>query len=103
MSFEPTGRFPGVLYLEPTPAEPLLALTQRIGTHFPDFPPYGGAFDPTRTSRWPRGTTRSWTRQKGIAAHLPLHAHVREALLLVEVEPDHGRWEVGVHLPLGGR
>jgi 2'-5' RNA ligase len=104
VSFEATGRFPGVLYLEPTPAEPFLALTQRIGTHFPDFPPYGGAFAPYAHLTVAQGDDALLDEaERDIAPQLPLHAHVREALLFVEVEPDHGRWEIGAHLPLGGR
>ena len=36
------GRFPGVLYLAPEPAEPFRSLTLRVAHAFPDFPPYGG-------------------------------------------------------------
>lgn len=34
-----------VLWLAPDPAEPLRQLTSAVWTAFPDFPPYGGAFD----------------------------------------------------------
>ena len=36
------GRFPGVLYLAPEPAAPLVALTTALTGLFPQFPPYGG-------------------------------------------------------------
>lgn len=35
-------RFPGVLYLEPDPAQPLVALTNGLASRFPSYPPYGG-------------------------------------------------------------
>jgi 2'-5' RNA ligase len=35
-------RFPGVLYLEPEPAQPLVALTLGLVSRFPSFPAYGG-------------------------------------------------------------
>ena len=45
LRFEQTGRFPGVLYLDPTPSEPLVALINTLAARFPEYPPYGGAFD----------------------------------------------------------
>jgi 2'-5' RNA ligase len=36
------ARFPGVLYLAPEPAAPLVALTKGLVALFPQFPPYGG-------------------------------------------------------------
>ncbi len=39
------GQFPnGIIHLVPDPADELRALTQRLVTAFPDFPPYGGEF-----------------------------------------------------------
>ncbi len=35
-------RFPGVLYLEPEPAKPLIALTNGLVSRFPSYQPYGG-------------------------------------------------------------
>lgn len=35
-------RFPGVPYLEPDPAQPLVALTHGLASRFPSYPPYGG-------------------------------------------------------------
>ncbi len=35
-------RFPEVLYLAPEPAAPFVALTERLFSLFPEFPPYGG-------------------------------------------------------------
>jgi 2'-5' RNA ligase len=43
--FERTARFPDVMYLEPTPAEPFLRLIGALVDAFPEHPPYGGAFD----------------------------------------------------------
>ena len=45
VSFERTGRFPGVVWLAPEPAEPFIALTELLAAAFPDYPPYGGAHD----------------------------------------------------------
>src|SRR5512144_3267442 len=35
-------RFPEVLYLAPSPAEPFKALTYAVVDRYPDYPPYGG-------------------------------------------------------------
>jgi 2'-5' RNA ligase len=43
--FPPSMREPGTLYLVPEPPEDLIALTTALARAFPDFPPYGGAFD----------------------------------------------------------
>ena len=45
MRFERTGRFPGVVWLAPEPAEPFIALTELLAAAFPDHPPYEGAHD----------------------------------------------------------
>jgi 2'-5' RNA ligase len=45
VGFEGTGRFPGVVWLAPEPAEPFVTLTELLAAAFPDHPPYGGAHD----------------------------------------------------------
>ena len=40
-----TGRFPGVLYMPPEPAHPVLDLTRVVHGAFPECTPYGGAFE----------------------------------------------------------
>lgn len=42
--FTECRRFPDVLYLAPTPAKPLLALTETVVARWPQVPPYGGLF-----------------------------------------------------------
>jgi 2'-5' RNA ligase len=39
------GTFPEALYLIPTPGEPFVELTRAVYKHYPETPPYGGAFD----------------------------------------------------------
>jgi hypothetical protein len=39
-----TRRFPAVLYLAPSPAEPFKALTQAVVERYPEYPPYGGEY-----------------------------------------------------------
>ena len=45
LTFQRLGSFDDVLWLAPEPAEPVIRLTHRLTEAFPDFPPYGGAFD----------------------------------------------------------
>ncbi|MBB2903379.1 2'-5' RNA ligase [Kineococcus radiotolerans] len=54
VTFTETGWFGSeVLWLAPTPEQPLRRLTQAVFSAFPDHPPYGGAhgLDPTTSSR----------------------------------------------------
>lgn len=44
VSFSACGRFPGLLYLKPTPAEPFTALTQAVTGRWPALRPYGGRY-----------------------------------------------------------
>ena len=39
------GRFAEAAYLVPEPSGPFADLTRRVAAAFPDFPPFGGAFD----------------------------------------------------------
>ena len=45
LTFPRIGRFPGVLFLEPEPADALRALTVAIAKRWPEAPPYGGRFE----------------------------------------------------------
>ena len=40
-----TQRFPVALYLDPEPAAPYAALTERVFRAFPDYPPFEGKFE----------------------------------------------------------
>ena len=44
VSFPEARRFPGALYLAPTPAEQFRLMTERVTERFPETPPYGGQF-----------------------------------------------------------
>jgi 2'-5' RNA ligase len=43
--FSEVRRWPDVLYLAPRPAQPFVALVERLVDAFPHYPPYGGAHD----------------------------------------------------------
>lgn len=98
-----SARFPTTLYLAPEPASRFVRLTETIVRRFPGYPPYEGAFE---------GVVPHLTVAHGDAAlmdeaetdverSLPIESEAREAILLEEVEPDWGRWQVRARLPLG--
>lgn len=77
--------FPGgVTYLAPEPASTFRLLTSELHRQFPEFPPYGGAFDdivPHLTVPLAPGETTADLRA-ALGAALPIHAHATEALLI---------------------
>jgi 2'-5' RNA ligase len=101
--FATVGRFPGLLYLAPEPADPFVALTEACVERFPDFPPYEGLHD-------------------DIVPHLTVvegdEAPMDEIAIELEAEPpfdrrvraievitpsETGPWRVRWRLPLGQR
>jgi len=100
--FEKTGRFPGTLYLAPDPAEPFLQMTAALASAFPEFPPYGGAFEailPHLTVAQGEGAVLDEAEGEMRRA-LPLRASAREALVIGESDANR-RWRTVARLPLG--
>jgi hypothetical protein len=90
-------RFPEVLYLAPSPAEPFKALTHAIVERYPDYPPYGGGFaeviphltiaDVDNAGQLD-AIEREFMQQHG--AQLPVKAKASEVRL---IDNTAGRWE----------
>jgi 2'-5' RNA ligase len=100
--FRRTARFPEVLYLDPEPTEPFLALTAAISAEWPEHPPYEGAFDtviPHLTVAESRDQGLLDRIAVAVEAHLPVETRVRDASLFVE--DDDRRWRELSRLPLG--
>jgi hypothetical protein len=103
LDFTGFGEFDRTLWLAPTPADPVLALTRSVVARWPRYPPYGGRYDgdhPHLTiadgadpALFPRITA-------DLGPHLPLRAEVA-ALTLVEQRTD-GRWRARRTFPLRG-
>jgi 2'-5' RNA ligase len=95
------ARFPTCLYLVPDPAEPFIQLTEAIVERFPEHPPFEGAFDPVVPHLTvAHGDERLLDAvESDVARHLTIKSVAREALLLEEVEPNWGRWQVRARLP----
>jgi 2'-5' RNA ligase len=99
------ARFPTTLYLAPEPASPFVRLTETIGRRFPEYPPYEGAFDnvvPHLTVAHGNASLMD-EAEADVERCLPIISVAREAVLLEEVEPDWGRWQVRAHLPLANQ
>lgn len=101
--FERVDGFPGVVYVRPEPATPFLRLTEAFVARFPEFPPYGGAFDeviPHLTVAESKGAPLD---EIAAAARRALPFRHRVAALEVLVEGGEGRWRTRWRLPLGVR
>lgn len=92
-----------VLWLEPAPAEPFLALTASVQRAFPDCLPYGGAHPdlvPHLTVGQDQPENLLESAQRAIEPSLPVRARVSAAVLMHgSLEPD--SWRIVAELPLG--
>jgi 2'-5' RNA ligase len=92
------GRFPGVLYLAPSPPDGFVQLTRAVHAGWPEHPPYRGA----HKEIVPHVTLTEGDEPAGLAADiepaLPVPAVARELLLMTT--PGDGRWSVHARFPL---
>ncbi|MDP9814967.1 2'-5' RNA ligase family protein [Spirilliplanes yamanashiensis] len=100
VTFAATARFPGVLYLAPTPATPFVALVEALVARWPEAPPYGGAFPEivphlTVTERAPEPVMAA--AEAELTAALPISARVTAAAL---IGYDGAHWTHRAWLPL---
>ena len=83
-------QFPsGIVYLAPEPAAAFRKLTQELHHEFPEFPPYGGAFDeivPHLTVPLPPGDDVE-ALERALHGTLPIQTQAVEAVLM-HVEED---------------
>ena len=96
--------FPGVVWLSPRDAAPLVALIGRLRSEWPDCAPYRGVHGsvvPHLTVAQSTDLALLAHAAVSVAARLPVAAHVGSASLLGETE--NGRWETLARFPLGGR
>jgi 2'-5' RNA ligase len=97
-----TERFPGLLYLRPEPAKPFTAITEALIEAFPEFPPYGGAFEEIV----PHVTVAQGddeilaAAERELATQLPVAIRVERAWL---VEDTPGGWRRHTSFPLERR
>jgi 2'-5' RNA ligase len=94
VTFAEARRWPGVVYLAPEPPGPFVRLTEMIVERWPDYPPYEGIHEtviPHLTVAYGEEALLAVV-EADVTPKLPIEAHVAEALLLEEIEPDWGRW-----------
>jgi hypothetical protein len=97
-----TRRLPGVLWLDPVPAQPFRQLTRAIWAAFPDHPPYGGAFPeiiPHLTLAESEDAGLVSRLERSVASLLPIAAKVTHVEVASTV--SNGRWRLRWRLPLG--
>jgi hypothetical protein len=97
----PSDLGPGVVWLEPEPAQPFVALTRAIWAEFPERPPYGRADDAAQAhltiaaddpARFDAVEAEAWRL-------VPFRRHVNTVALLIE-GPD-GRYRTRRRFSLG--
>jgi hypothetical protein len=100
--FRRTARFPGMLYLDPEPANALRAFTTSIAERWPETPPYGGAFDdviPHLTVAYDVAEPVLDDVESRLLPRLPVSARLSEARLYVF---NGERWRLRAELPFQG-
>jgi len=97
----PSDIGPGVVWLEPEPAEPFVALTRAIWSEFPDYPPYGREDDEIEAHLTIAIDDPSHfdAAEAAAAEFLPFRRHVNTVALLIE-GPD-GRYRTRRRYSLG--
>ncbi|MGA9531794.1 MAG: 2'-5' RNA ligase family protein [Anaerolineales bacterium] len=100
------ARFPDVVYLEPEPAEPFVALIERVADRFPDSPPFGGEFKtivPHLTVAQSDDLEELLEVERKLReisrGVLPISAIAKSVWLM---DDRNGRWERRREFPLGG-
>ncbi|WP_327588051.1 2'-5' RNA ligase family protein [Nonomuraea sp. NBC_00507] len=100
--FDRCRRFPGVLYLAPTPDQPFRALTEAVAARWPQTPPYGGLYAeviPHLTVAHGQQTHVFDEVEEELTAQLPVTANVASVGLFVS---DGDRWRRWAEFPLLG-
>ncbi|MFC7307957.1 2'-5' RNA ligase family protein [Streptomyces monticola] len=108
LAFGAFARYPGVLYLDPWPHDPVTALTKDLTTRWPEAVPYRGVFgpgglDPHLTLANHEGPDTWRTAydalEAELAPHLPLTTRVGAVKLIVW---DGTAWQDRARYPLRG-
>lgn len=99
--FEPGPGAPnGVVWLAPELTVPFVSLIDRLWKAFPEYPPYGGAFDDVipHVTLADDDAARMDANEAEAAGHLPFRRRVRDIALIVEGAD--GRWRTRRRFPL---
>lgn len=99
VTFARTARFPGVLYLDPEPADGLRRLSVAIAQRWPEAPPYRGSYDnliPHLTIAYATDDDVLDAVEVDVLRRLPVAATLPAARLYVS---QGGRWKTRARLP----
>jgi 2'-5' RNA ligase len=101
VAFTGLRRWPDVLYLAPEPAEPFVALVERLTGAFPDYLPYGGAYDEIvpHLTLAQGDDVRFDEIETAVRPFLPLRVRVERAWLMAETSEG---WRRHTSFPLAG-
>jgi 2'-5' RNA ligase len=93
-----------VVWLAPRPDEPFRALTRAVSAAFPDYPPYGGAYDDvvphlTVGDRLPGGVAELRAAEADVLRQLPIRARISRVWLMIG-HASPGSWHAVAELPL---
>jgi 2'-5' RNA ligase len=101
--FEHVRRFPGVVWIEPEPADTFVALTAAVVERWPEYPPYGGMFEAViphltvvESERAPLDEVEAAVRQVA-----PFSGHASR--LELWCQDAAGRWQPHWRMPFGVR
>ncbi len=102
--FSQIMEFPDTLFLAPNSPEPLIEITRAVVNQFPDYPPYGAAFNeivPHLTVAQSEDVEEMHRIRVNFTevAHslLPIYSEVKEIVLM---DDFNGRWEIRERFPL---
>jgi 2'-5' RNA ligase superfamily protein len=94
------GRFPGNLHLIPRPAEPFVRMTEALAAAWPEYPPYGGAFDAIVPHVTMVETEGPPGMEETVRPELPVRAVAEHVELLVHDRSS--EWLTRTRFPLAG-
>lgn len=100
------AEFPGVIYMPPRNPQPIKQLFRAIYGHFPDCPPYGGAFGDELTPHMTVGEFESQEEQRAARVTMPRYAPItfqaRRVHVLYGIDGIALPWLTHAVIPLGG-
>lgn len=97
LTFGSVGEFPEVVYLAPDQDRECQELTAALARRWPEFPPYGGAFDANVPHLTVAKGTGTQAARAAAEAALPLRARASEASLWAR---ESGTWRCVETFPL---
>jgi 2'-5' RNA ligase len=101
VNFAEVGRFPTVVYLTPKPSKPFTLLTDAVFEHFPEYPPYEGAFEVVIPHLTITESTAAPLEAIALEAARSLPFARKVTTLEVLVEGTEGHWHPRWRISLG--